>query len=194
MKIQSYTYPKSSFLSMEKDLSILVNLFLRNERLKKMLYYTSKDCLLKPNLTEDQSLGLFGNNIKIVPKMKINGATTNYIFITFNSFTKNPTNPEFRDNILEIDILCPFDQWQLKDFELRPYRIAAEIDTMLNHQRLTGIGELSFVGAEKIMENDEFGGVCLLYRAVHGGEDNQKAPNPVNEQDLVANFDAIFNS
>lgn len=194
MRIQSYTFPKSSFLSMEKDLSILVNLFLKNERLKKLIYYNSRDCLSKPNLTEDQSLGLFGNNIKIVPKMKINGATTNYIFITFNSFTQNPTNPEFRDNILEIDILCPFDQWQLKDFELRPYRIAAEVDTMLNHQRLTGIGELNFVGAEKIMENDEFGGVCLLYRAVHGGEDTQKAPNPINEQDLIANFDAIFNS
>jgi hypothetical protein len=53
MKIQNYSYPKSSFLSLEKDLGILVSLFMKNERLKKLIYYTSRDCLSRPNLTED---------------------------------------------------------------------------------------------------------------------------------------------
>ena len=193
MKIQSYTYPKSSFLSLEKDLGILVNLLMKNDRLKKLLYYTSKDCLNKPALTEDQTIDLFGKNIKIVPKLEINELKTNYLFITFNGFVKNATNPEFRDNFLEIDILCPFDQWQLQDFELRPFKIAGEIDSMLNHQRLTGIGELDFVGAEKIMENNEFGGLCLLYRAVHGEEDQIKMPNPARQEEFEDNFNAMFN-
>jgi hypothetical protein len=30
---------------------------------------------------------------------------------------------------------------------LRPYRIAAELDSMLDNTKLTGIGELEFVGA-----------------------------------------------
>ena len=193
MKIQSYAYPKSSFLSLEKDLGILVNLLMKNDRLKKLLYYTSKDCLNKPALTEDQTIDLFGKNIKIVPKLEINELKTNYLFITFNGFVKNATNPEFRDNFLEIDILCPFDQWQLQDFELRPFKIAGEIDSMLNHQRLTGIGELDFVGAEKIMENNEFGGLCLLYRAVHGEEDQIKMPNPARQEEFEDNFNAMFN-
>jgi hypothetical protein len=35
----------------------------------------------------------------------------------------------------------------LKDFELRPYKIAAEIDTMFNNKHLSGIGLLQFMGA-----------------------------------------------
>ena len=53
MKIQTYTYPKSSFLSAEKDMNIIVQTMMKNERLKKMLHYTTKDCLSNPNLTED---------------------------------------------------------------------------------------------------------------------------------------------
>jgi hypothetical protein len=35
----------------------------------------------------------------------------------------------------------------MKDFELRPYRIAAELDSMFNNKRLTGIGDVEFLGA-----------------------------------------------
>jgi len=35
----------------------------------------------------------------------------------------------------------------LKDSQLRPYKIAAELDTMFNGKLLTGIGELNFLGA-----------------------------------------------
>ena len=52
MKKIVYSYPKSSFLSIEKDMGLIVNMILKNERLKKMLHYTSRDCLTKPNLTE----------------------------------------------------------------------------------------------------------------------------------------------
>ena len=64
MKKEVYTYPKSAFLSTEKDMNIIVNMIMKNDRLKKMLYYTSKDCLNQPCLNEDQSLELFGKNIK----------------------------------------------------------------------------------------------------------------------------------
>ena len=64
MKIETYKYPESSFLSLEKDMAIITNLVFKNENLKKLLYYTSSDCLNKPNLTEDQTLELIQNNIK----------------------------------------------------------------------------------------------------------------------------------
>ena len=56
MKITSYREPKSSFLSVEKDMSIITNMILKNDNLKKLLHYTSKDCLSKPKLTEEQTL------------------------------------------------------------------------------------------------------------------------------------------
>ena len=193
MKKEVYTYPKSSFLSMEKDLNLIVNMIMKNERLKKMLYYTSRDCLSRPNITEDQTLDMFGKNIKIVPKLTVDGSVMNYIIISFDNFTGNRTNPEFRDNIIEFDIICHFDQWHMKDFELRPYKIASEIDSMFNDKHLTGIGTLEFLGANQMILTDEYAGICLMYQAIHGDEDKVKMPNPRDEKDFIANFDAMFN-
>lgn len=193
MKNIVYSYPKSSFLSIEKDMQIIVNMILKNNRLKKLLHYTSKDCFDKPDLNEDQSLNLFGKNIKIVPKLSIDGSVLNYIIINFDKFSPNVNNPEFRDNVIEFDIVCHFDQWNLKDFSLRPYKIAAEIDSMFNNKHLTGIGTLQFLGASQIILSDEFAGLCLMYEAVHGGEDKIGMPNPNDEQDFIENYDRIFN-
>ena len=193
MKIQSYTYPKSSFLSAEKDMNIIVDCIMKNERLKKMLFYTSRDCLDKPKLTPDETCSLFGKQIKIVPKLYVDGSVLNYMIISFDNFTRNGNNPEFRDNIIEFDIICHFDQWHMKDFELRPYKIAAELDTMFNDKRLTGIGKLEFLGANQIILTEEYAGLCVMYQAIHGEEDKKHQPNPANEEAVEANFDAIFN-
>ena len=193
MKIETYSYPKSSFLSAEKDMNIIVHMIMKNDRLKKMLHYTTRDCLSKPNLTEDETLDLFGKNIKIVPKLYVDGSVLNYIIVSFDNFTPNATNTEFRDNIVEFDIICHFDQWHMRDFELRPYKIAAELDSMFNEKRLTGIGKLEFLGANQMILTDEYAGLCVMYQAIHGDEDKQKMPNPNTEADMIANFDAMFN-
>lgn len=175
MRIDGYHIPKSSFLSMEKDTGIIVNEILKNNRLKKLLYYTTSDAMEKPNLTEDQSLSLLGTNIKIVPKLYVDGSVLNYVLINFDNFIPSE-NPEFRDNTIQFDIVCHFDQWNLRDYALRPYKIAGEIDSMFNLKKLTGIGYLEFVGATQIVLTDEFAGLCLMYRTVHGGEDEKYIP------------------
>ena len=188
MKIEGNIQPKSSFLSMEKDASLISNMLLRNERLKKLLYYTTPDCLDRKILTEDQSLELFGKNIKLVPKLYVDNSVLNYIILSFDNFTPNMTNPEFRDNIIEFDIICHFDQWQLKDFQLRPYRIAAEIDSMFDEKHLSGIGLLHFLGANQIILTDEYAGLCLMYQAIHGGEDKTKMLNPNDEKQFKQDY------
>ena len=193
MKVQTYKYPKSSFLSLEKDMSIIVDMFLKNDNLKRLIYYTSANCMDKPALTEDQSLELFGKNIKIVPKLTVDKTVLNYIIINFDNFTTNATNPEFRDNIIEFDIICHFDQWHLQDFKLRPYRIAAEIDSMFNGKHLTGIGELQFLGANQMILTDEYAGLCLMYSAIHGEEDKKFMPNPKDEEQFLNNFNQMYN-
>ena len=193
MKIQNYTYPKSSFLSAEKDMNIIVDRIMKNDRLKKMLYYTTRDCLDKPKLSQDETIDMFGKQIKIVPKIYVDGSVLNYMIISFDNFTPNSHNPEFRDNIIEFDIICHFDQWHMKDFELRPYKIAAELDSMFNEQKLTGIGKLEFLGANQMILTDEYAGLCVMYQAVHGEEDKKDMPNPNDEEAFRANFDAIFN-
>ena len=193
MKVSTYHYPKSSFLSMEKDMSLISDMLMKNDNLKKMLYYTTKDCLNKPKLTEDETLELFGKNIKLVPKLQVDNEVLNYIIISFDNFIPNATNPEFRDNLITFDIICHFDQWQMKDFELRPYRIAAELDSMLDGQRLTGIGKLHFLGCNQLVINNEFAGVTLMYTAIHGGEDSKFMPNPADEEQMIQDFNEMFN-
>jgi hypothetical protein len=191
MKIEGYTVPKSSFLSVDKDMGIIAKQLLSNPRLKRLLYYTTKDALDRPNLTDEQSIELFGKNIKNIPKLYVDGSVLNYIIIGFDNFTPNRTNPEFRDNIIEFDIICHYDQWALNDFQLRPYRIAAEIDSMFDGKHLTGIGETEFLGANQIILTDEFAGLCLMFRAVHGDEDKKNFPNPEEDKAFREEFKSI---
>ena len=39
-------------ISLEKDMEIITSTMMKNERLKKLLYYNTKDCLDKPKLSE----------------------------------------------------------------------------------------------------------------------------------------------
>lgn len=196
MKIESYTFPKSSFLAIDKDMELLVNHFLKNERLLKLLYYDVPNALNQPPVPQDKALGLFGKQIKIVPKLKVDQPEFCYVVISFDNFTPNMTNPEFRDNIISFDIVCHFDQWNLGDFALRPYKIAAEIDSMFNKKKLTGIGIINFLGANQIVLSDEFAGLTLMYQTMHGydGEDSKYALNPTEQQSINNNWNNIFNT
>lgn len=192
MIINKNPQPKSSFLSMEKDFHLIINMILRNPRLRKMLYYNSQDALDRPAVSEDEALGMIGKNIKIVPKLYVDNSVLSYINISFDNFVPNGTNPEFRDNIIEFDIICHFDQWQLKDFQLRPYKIAAEIDSMFDKKHLTGIGELEFLGANQMILTDEYAGICLMYRAVHGEEDKIDMLNPKDQVQFEKDFKELM--
>jgi hypothetical protein len=109
MLIDRVNKPHSSFLSVEKDMGIIANKLLQSDRLKRLLYYDTPDALTKPNLTSEQAEKLFGKNIKNIPKLYVDNTVLQYIIINFDNFTTNKENPEFRDNIIEFDIICHFD-------------------------------------------------------------------------------------
>jgi len=108
MKINNYHPPKSSFLSINKDMRLIVDKILSNDRLCKLLYYTSSDALDKPNLTDEEKIGLFNKNIRIIPKLYVDKPVLNYIVISFDNFVESE-NPQFRNNRIEFDILCHMD-------------------------------------------------------------------------------------
>ena len=188
MRIDGVKRPKSAFLSVEKDMELITRELLKNERFKRLLFYNSKDAMTRPDLTQEETLGLINKNIKIVPKLYVDGSVLSYVIINFDSFTPNMTNPEIRDNIIEFDIICHFDQWQMEDFKLRPYRIAAEIDSMFDGKHLTGIGELEFIGCNQVILTDEYAGVCLMYAAIHGEEDKKPMVSPAEQAQLEKEF------
>lgn len=193
MVVNNYRTPKSSFLSMEKDLDTILKLFIDNKVLQKLLYYTTKDALDKPNLTKEQLYEMLSKSIKTVPKFYVDGAVLNYVLITFDNYSTNATNPEFRNSFITFDIVCHCNQWQLSQSQLRPYRIAAEIDMMLNEKRLSGLGKLNFLSASQIIINDEFSGISLMYSAVHGEEDKLITDKPKVKATLQNNFNDMWN-
>ena len=161
----------SSFLILEKDLEKIAQKMLSNPRLLKLLYYTDETCLSKPVLDVTQKLSLINKQIRIVPKLDITKQCPIFVVISFDNFTPNATNPQFRDCTVNFDILCHPDHWNLGNFQLRPYKIAGEIDGMFNNSKMTGIGTLQFLGANNLVLNDQLMGLTLIYRSVQSVED-----------------------
>ena len=197
-RIHHVEKPVSSFLSVDKDTDLIISKMLKNDRLKRLLYYPKKDCITNasgecPNLTEEETRSLVDTYIRRVPRLALDEDIANYVIITFDNFVENPTNNYYRDNIIEFDIICDFDQWHIADGQLRPYRIAAEIDSMFNNQHLSGLGHLNFLGAKQMSVNDTCAGLTLFYLAVHGDEDKQDFVQESANNQFIAEFNEMWN-
>ena len=103
---------KSSFLSCEKDTdTILRKLFIESrpysDMLKRLLVISTKDCLdnetselYKKKIQEASVKKLIDDGyIQLFPKLRLpeNEEVKSYIFITFDNFVPNGTNPEYLD-------------------------------------------------------------------------------------------------
>ena len=114
----------SSFLSVEKDIErILTKLFfdnqIYNKQLLRLLVIPMKDCLT--NLTnqvykdkiEETTLATLIQDgyIKLAPKIPMpeHEEVKSYIIISFDNFSPNATNPQFRDCSIHFDIVCHTD-------------------------------------------------------------------------------------
>lgn len=176
----------SSFLSCEKDLEeILRRLFIESQpysdELKKLLVINTKDCLdnktseVYKNAIKDMSLAKLRDQgyIKFEPKVKMpeHEEIKSYLIFSFDNFTTNQNNPEFRDCNVYIDILCHTDCWDLGNFRIRPLKIAGYIDGILNKAKLSGIGTFQFAGCNELVLDETLSGYTLSYYAIHGTDD-----------------------
>lgn len=172
MKLDGYEINRSSFLSVQNDLRLIVEKMLRCDRLTRLLYYTDKDCLKKPKLNQEQIYSLVNKEIQIVPWIPIDKDRDmkSFVVITMDNFMAG-NNPEFRDCTISFDIISHIDLWNLGDYQLRPILIAGEIDNLFNKKRLTGIGTLEFVACKQNILDRHLSGYELIYKAYHGTDD-----------------------
>lgn len=176
----------SSFLSCEKDTETIIRkLFVDSKPysdiLKRLLLINTSDCL--NDMTNQSYIDKIKNTsikdlreqgyIRLEPKIKLkeNEEVKSYIVISFDNFTPNETNPQFRDCVVMIDIICHTDYWDVGNFRLRPLKIAGYIDGILNGCKLSGIGTFQFMGCNEVVLSEELSGYCLMYSAVHGSDD-----------------------
>lgn len=175
----------SSFLSCEKDAELIIKKLLvdsrpYSEELKRLLLINTKDCLdnrtnqaYKDKIAETSVADMLDQGyIRLQPRISMveNQEVMSYIILSFDNFTPT-TNDHYRDCIVEIDVICHINSWDLGNFRQRPIKIMGYIDGILNECKLTGIGTLNFIGSNEIVLSEELAGYCLMYRAVHGDDD-----------------------
>ena len=171
----------SSFLSCEKDTEIILRkLFIEtrpySDVLKRLLVVQAPDALdVQYDMSEYDLKTLIDNKyIVTTPRIEIpeHDQVKSFITLCFDEFSPNKTNPEFRDSMIFIDIVCHNDHWDLGDYRQRPFKIAGYIDGILNRTKLTGIGELLFAGmTRQTLPNEDWSVHTLSYLAVHGSDD-----------------------
>ena len=177
---------KSTFLSCEKDAETIVRKLFVDSRpysdeLKRLLLINTKDCLddrTNPVYKEKISNTSLGDMIdegyiRMKPLIKLgeNEEVRSYICLSFDNFTPNANNTYYRDHIIEIDIICHIEKWDLGNFRLRPLKIAGYIDGILDQAKLAGIGTLDFITCNEIVLSEDLAGYCLMYRTVNADDD-----------------------
>lgn len=179
---------QSSFLSCEKDTELILNrLFVDGKQysrwLKRLLIINNKDCLDK-NITKYDDIvdkfsvaDLFNKQyIRTTPRLELNEHedVQSYILLNFDNFTTNSKNNQYKDCIINFDIICHTKQWDLNDLRVRPLMIVGYIDGILNLGKLSGVGETVFLGCNELILDQNLAGYTLSYQVVHFSEDDVK--------------------
>lgn len=158
---------RSSFSSAGKDLYTITQSILGNQRLLKLLYYSTPNALKEKDLTDEQKTSLINKSIRVVPQIPIPEEAQSHIIISFDNFMTNANNPEFRDNIVTFDVLCPTEDWVMDDYMLRPYKIMHEIDSMFNKSKLNGIGKVDFISTNSLVLSRDLAGFTMAYGVIN---------------------------
>ena len=122
----------------------IVSRLMANQNLVKLLYYTDKDPLSHPDLTDEQLREeVFEKLIKIVPRVGPKETAHSIISVRFTRGRQNVVNNEFKDVIVSIEVFVPLTQWIIKNSNLRPFAIMGEIQKSLDGKTIDGLGKMT---------------------------------------------------
>lgn len=114
-----------------------------NQTLLKLLYYTDKEPLSHPDLTESQiQTEIYNKLIRIIPRVQEMETSNPIIVIRIDGGSQNMQNDEFREIRLTIETFCPLNEWIIKDDNLRPFYILGEIQKSLSGKVIDQVGKL----------------------------------------------------
>ena len=189
----------STFLSCDKDIQkILKVLFVQSrphsDMLKRLLIINSKDCL-ENNAEYQRVIDNFSlkdlidkGYSRLNPKISrgTHQEVKSYILISLDNFSPNFRNPQYRDYIINFDVVCYNDTWVLNNYKIRPLAICGYIEGILRSLtsstskdkksydadiKLTGIGKYELIGCKQIVLNEDLSMYTLSFRGMHFTED-----------------------
>jgi len=122
----------------------VIKRLLANQNLLKLLYYTDKDPLSQPDLTEEQiQKEVFEKLIKIVPRVGPKETAHSIVALRIARGRTDMNNSEFKHVTMTMEVFVPLTQWIIKDTNLRPFAIMGEIQKSLNGKKIDGLGKMS---------------------------------------------------
>ena len=126
-----------------ENLQKIVRRLMANDNLVNLLYYTDKDPLSQPYLTEEQKKEeVYNKLIKIIPRVGPKETAHSIIAIRVVNGSKIGANSEFRNVKVSIEVFVPLTQWIIKDTNLRPFAILGEIEESLEGKTVNGLGKM----------------------------------------------------
>ena len=147
-----------------ENLQKIVKRLMANDDLVNLLYYTDKDPLSQPHLTEEEKREkIFEKLIKIVPVVEAREDEKSVVAVRVIGGNKMSSNTEFRSVRISIEVFVPMTVWIFKNTNLRPFAILGEIEKSLEGKTVNGLGkieggdfDLSFLTKEMGCYQQEF--------------------------------------
>ena len=126
-----------------ENLQKIVTRLMANDDLVNLLYYTDKDPLSQPHLSdEEKKEKIFEELIKIVPNVSDRKDDKSVVAIRVVGGSKLNSNTEFQRVKISMEVFVPFSTWIFKSTNLRPFAILGEIQKSLEGKRINGLGEI----------------------------------------------------
>ena len=124
-----------------ENLQKIMKRLMANNDLVNLLYYTDKDPLSQPHLTEEEKKEkIFEKLIKIVPSVEPREDEKSVVAIRVIGGNKIGSNTEFRNVKISIEVFVPMTVWIFKNTNLRPFAILGEIEKSLQGKTINGLG------------------------------------------------------
>lgn len=131
------------------NLQLIIKRLMANQELLKLLYYTDKDPLSKPDITDEiKESEIFEKLLKIVPRIESQDTAQSKIAMRVVRGDPNLYNPETLDIGIAFDVFVPLTQWFLKNSNLRPFLILGQIKKSLDKKTINGLGKMKARGFE----------------------------------------------
>lgn len=127
-----------------ENLQKIISRLMDNQNLLKYLYYSDKDPLSNPDLTDEQiKKEVFEKIVKVTPRIGSKETAQSLILVRCSQGSRLGTNSEFKLINFIVEIYVPDTQWLIKGQNLRPFAIMGEIQKSLDGKLINGLGKLA---------------------------------------------------
>ena len=136
----------------------------RESQYNKLLYYTDKDPLNQPALTQKQKQEeIFEKLIKTVPRVGTKDTENSVVVVYVQRAGRIAGNKEFKNVRILVDVIVPLTQWYIMDANLRPFAILGQIQKSLDDKTVNGLGKIQGGDFELVVLTDEMSGYRQIF-------------------------------